>query len=86
MGMGQFPLKLIKRFFRDAGLLDEVVMSVSHDRDHMDKLAADFADEISSILKKDPDFKKRVLEGTILNPKFEKEVLQKIRKKAKGQE
>ena len=51
---------------------------MAQDKDHMNKLASDLADEISAILKKDPDFKRRVLEGSILNPKFEKAIISKI--------
>ena len=81
--MGRFSLKLIKKYFRDAGLLDDVVTRVTHDKDHMNQLADDFAAEISAIIKKDPDFKRRVLEGTVLNPKFEKEVMKRIRSKVR---
>ena len=78
--MGEVSRKRVKRLFRDAGLLDEVVRTIADDRERMNKLAEEFADEIVEILKKDADFKRRVLESAILNPKFEDEVIKRIRK------
>ena len=79
--VSQFSQKQFKKIFRDAGLLDEVVIGVARNKDHTKKLAADIADEISAIIEEDPDFKRRVLEASILSPKLEREVLKKIREK-----
>lgn len=77
---GKIDPKLVKRLFSEEGLLEDIVQSVSHDEDQMGELVNEFAEGIVAILKKDANFKRKILESAILNPKFEEDVIQKIRK------
>ena len=71
----------IRRLLQKEGWISKKTKKRSRNEKERKELAKDFADSLSDVIQRDPDFKKRVFEKALLDPEFEKMIIKKRREK-----
>ena len=72
--------KEVTTFLKDKRLIGEVVKRVVSNRETLDELAEDIADDLSDAIENDPTIKKQIVAAAMKDPRFKEKVVQELAK------
>ena len=70
--------KEVSTFLKDKKLLNEVIKRVVGNKEVLDGLAEDIADDLSDTIKSDPAIKKQIVAAAMKDPGFRQKVVQEL--------
>ncbi len=79
--MAKIDKEDIAKLLRDKSLMANIVKKVAMDKDVIQKLAGDIADEISDMIEYNTTLRRRIIDAAISNPEFKKGVIKALTKK-----
>lgn len=68
----------VQVFLKDKKLMNEVVKKVTEDKEILDGLASDIAEELSSAMEDDPNMKKRIMKTALASPGFKQKIIKNL--------
>jgi len=70
--------KDIKTLLGDDKLIAHIVRKITADKEALENLAGDVAEELASSIEDNPGIKKRLVKAALSNPKFKKKVIKEL--------